>query len=77
MIEWYFVFLAFIPQHTTIDTVGPFATKQQCETQQKATIDMISKRLRLSGQRHTDENIRKEVRAWDCYPVPDPKKKKK
>ncbi len=75
MVVWYFVFLAFIPEHTTIDTVGPFATKQQCETQRQAIVDMTTYRLKFNGYMHTQGNIPKDVRAWDCYPIPDPKKK--
>lgn len=75
MIEWYFVFLSFIPQHTTIDTIGPFNSKGQCEIQQQAIVEMITKKLRLGGFRHTKENNQKEVRGWDCYQFPEPKKK--
>jgi len=74
MVTWYFVFLAFIPQHTTIDTVGPFGTKEQCEKQRKAVVDMTTERMLLNGYMHSKKNIIKDVQTWDCYPIPAPKK---
>jgi len=36
---------------------------------------LATHRMLRSGYMNAKDNIVKDIRAWDCYPVPEPKKK--